>query len=481
MSVMKKNSNFIKIAGISFAVILLTILSLIFLRSLPVTKIWNSYSVVYVDKILDEGEVLSFFEKEGIQNVVSFSNQKIPVVNEMTPVIPQTEGSYLFSRLKYFSDKSFKYNLFYVPQIYEGSASKAVNKISSQRKVSAGMDGKKQFPWAAFCISCAVYFVFFALSGNKTAFALSGIFPLFMTLSLPFYPVAAAVILFLLAFYLAQRIWGRKGFILFTLKNFYFDALCIFGFLMLFLFSWRSALLSVFCVASSLCLLYFLACFENYCDSKNAFSYVKIFSAKQMPIMYRQKAFVCAFTAVPLLVCVVLFFVSARFSNSKNSRSVSLPGPVENTAKFSQSDLLPTIDDFYKWDFYVESFPYRQLNNFETEEKVSEEEKILINRFKNTEKGIEVFDEEIMIFDDSFKSSADKKIDELSNDSIEKFLRKQGRNLTVAYTSNFSSHSASQNDVLSSVLLIAALLVPALMSLFYFVFGKNDEICKQFC
>ena len=178
------------------------------------------------------------------------------------------------------------------------------------------------------------------------------------------------------------------------------------------------------------------------------------------------------------MICLaVLFLISARFTNLNSSRSLAIPCPVENISDADyefQSDELPCIDDFYKWTFWVQTFPYRSLNDNSINFSVAENQKVSITRYENSEKGINVFEEEILTYNDSFKNSVDKKIEDFSNNSLEKFLRKQGRELKVAYSTKLYSKSSQQNDYISLILLLAGIFVPALMSLFYFLFGRKS-------
>ena len=474
---MNKNLGLKKTAIFCLAVISLNIFFLIFLRSIPIKKIWNSYSVVYVEKSLNEQKVLEYFDDFGIQNCVSFSNQKVPFVNEITPIIPQSQDSYIYKRMNFFSDKSAKYNLFYIPESSEKKISNVLNKISQDFNVQCGIDGKKQFPWSVFVICLLVYIFFIILSTNKLVFALSGFFPLLLTLALPFYPTASGVILFLLAFYLAQKIWLRKNFVKCTLKNLYFLGFLICAFLILLIFSWKSAILSVLCILSSFSLLSLFAEFQKFKDSKSSFSYVKILSAKQIPIMSKQKAYLSLLTCIPMILLAVLFLISARFTSSNSSRSLAIPCPQENiyTSDLeTQTNELPSIEDFYKWTFFIQTFPYRSLNDNSINFNVSENQKVSITRYENSENGINTFEEEILTYNDSFRNSVDKKIEDFDNNSLEKFLEKQGRELKVAYSTKLYSKTSQENDYLSFILLLVGIFVPPLISLFYFLFGRKS-------
>mgnify|MGYP003438425948 FL=1 len=121
--------KFNKTAVISLAVMVVTFILCIALRAVPVSRIWNSYSVAYVEKSLPEETVLSYFRKYSVENVISLGGQKIPFVSDFTPVLPQRDSTYLSDRLSYFLDLSDSYCLYYIPKRNDSSCVKALEEI----------------------------------------------------------------------------------------------------------------------------------------------------------------------------------------------------------------------------------------------------------------------------------------------------------------------------------------------------------------
>ncbi|MBQ2081443.1 MAG: hypothetical protein II461_06745, partial [Treponema sp.] len=70
-------------------------------------RIWNNYSVCYVEKSVPEATVLFYLEQAGCRDIISLSAQRIPDVERY----PSVDSSYLTKRLDYFHDEGAKYNL----------------------------------------------------------------------------------------------------------------------------------------------------------------------------------------------------------------------------------------------------------------------------------------------------------------------------------------------------------------------------------
>src|SRR5574344_917419 len=120
--------------------------SLFLMRSVPVSRIWKSYQVLYADSAVDEQTVLSYLQEAGCREVISLSEQKQPLFSPFTPVDTMSDMSYLSKRNEYFSDKENRYRLFYIPETYEKQTEKAVAKLISDKNIRAGLDGKSTFP-----------------------------------------------------------------------------------------------------------------------------------------------------------------------------------------------------------------------------------------------------------------------------------------------------------------------------------------------
>lgn len=256
---------------VSAAVILITLLFLIILKSVPVTKIWKNYTVLYVEKKLSEETVVSYLKKSGCRDIITLSNQRSPVNSSFVPVLPSDYGDYLSKRLKYFSDESDSYILYYVPSKYDRAASRALELLVNESGVKAGIDGKQQFPFLVPLTAFIAFAAFFYFSKNRLAFAFPALFAVLLTLSSPFYPTAAAAVIYMLAIYLAQRIWARKKAVQVLKKNLYVIIPSAVSFLVMLLSGIAAAFLMVFTIASGISSLILLAEFEKYTASKTSF------------------------------------------------------------------------------------------------------------------------------------------------------------------------------------------------------------------
>lgn len=449
---------------VSAAVILITLLLLIILKSVPVTKIWKNYTVIYVEKKLSEETVISYLKKSGCDDIISLSNQRAPVNSAFVPVLPSDYGDYLSKRLKYFSDESDNYTLYYVPSKYDRSASRALEILVNEIGVKAGIDGKQQFPFLVPVAALVAFAAFLYLSKNKFAFAFPAVFALLLTFSNPFYPTAAASIIYMLAIYLAQRIWARKKAIQVLKKNLYVLIPTVVSFLVMLLSGIAAAFLMVFTIASGIASCILLAEFEKYAESKISFKYKKIFAAPQLPLMYPSTAMHTLLTLVPLTVLLIAFLLSARFTPTVNEK-ITLPVPVNANSKMAkEKDTLPVFSDFYKWAWNTKTFPYRNLNEKYSGE-VKENDAIYADRFENTEQGISTARTELFKFNKNFRKNAEKELSSMKNPQIELMLKKQDKNIKVIFGNK--GKGTSQTDAMSLILILLALLVPPFLYALY--------------
>ncbi len=448
--------------ALSFFVIVISLFAFFFMRSVPVSRIWNGYTVVYVEKSLSERQVLSYFEKFGVEGAISPGSQRVPFYSDVTPVLPDSYGKYLRDRLNYFYDYSKNYMLYYVPQNFDGAVSKAVEFLVKENQVSAGVDGKKQFPFAVpLCVS-VVFLVFFFFSRNKFAFFASAIFALFLCFSKPFYSVAAGGVLYLLCCFLSQRIWRRRKAVSVLKKSPYVLIPAIFSVLIAGLSSAECGFLILISVMSSVSALFLLNSAENYLDSKKSFKFTKIFSAPQMVLMYPRTALLTLLSLVPLSFLLISFLITARFAPVLDKKMV-LPVPSEDE---NAESVLPVISDYYAWIWNAKSFPYRNLNDSAAAYEIpSENEEISVPRFEEKNERIVQTTSLIMKYNADFRNSADREVDAWNFGAVEKLMKKQGENVKVLYGS--SGGARQKADGFSLILILSSIFVPVLLLFFY--------------
>ena len=136
-------SRYVK-AALALLFLIFTGFLLVFKRSIPVTRLWNNYNLVYYSSDIKEEEVLSLLKNEGCGEIISLSSQTIPAVSPVTPVLPEEYSDYLYRRLGFFSDFSGDYSVLYIPSSYSEKTQSALNKLMQAfPSAKYGMDLKK--------------------------------------------------------------------------------------------------------------------------------------------------------------------------------------------------------------------------------------------------------------------------------------------------------------------------------------------------
>ena len=453
-----------KTALISLAIIVTTLVLCIALRAVPVSRIWNSYSVAYVDKSLSEETVLSYFSKNSVDDVISLSGQKVPFVSDFTPVLPQRDSTYLSDRLSYFFDLSDSYCLYYIPKRSDSACVKALEEIVHDTNTACGIDGKQQYPWLVPLIVLAVFGAFVFLSSNRKVFAISASSILVLSFSQVFYPVAAAAILYMLTCYLSSRIWGRRKAISVLKKSLYAIIPLIVSVLSVMVLSVNCAILILLCCASSVCGLILLDTYEKHRDSKSSFKFVRIFGAPQMPLMYPGTAKHTLFCLVPLFVLLVVFLLSSRIS-TKAETDIAIPVPVHNATLGEDEKVLPGLKELYGWFWKAKTYPYKNLNEASEKSEPVEGETVTVPRYEIVGDKIVESESLVMVYDENFRNVVDKEIDALEYDAVEKLMKKQGPDVSVVYRN--SGESRGQTDGLGLILILVCIFVPVFLLLIY--------------
>lgn len=459
---------------VSAAVIFLTFLLYFFLRSIPVAQIWKSYNVVYVENTVDEETVLRYLSESGCSGVISLGSQTVPFVSDITPVVPGSVNSYLTERLAYFTDYSNQYRLFYVPKSSGSQAVRALENLSRERDAVSGIDGKQQYPWLVFVITACVFLFFSFISKNSRAFMVSSVFVVFLSASQPFYPVAAASVLYMLSSYLAQQVWNRKKARHVLSRNLYFLIPLSISIIIFSIVTWQCAVLMVFTLASSYFAVRLLLDLEAFIESKRPFKFVKIFSACQIKIMYDRTAFHTLVCLVPLIVILAAFLLSARFAPAGDT-SITLPLPVDESmvkdSSIHSKACLPVMKDYYRWVWNIKTFPYRSLNESSDLSSVEDGDCVEILRYESTEEGIKTSSSKVFTYDAEFRKVCDTEIDGLGEGAIETFLKKQENGIAVVYGNK--GKSSGQTDSVSLVLILLCLLGPVVLLLIYSLSKKG--------
>lgn len=451
-------------------------LLLFFCRSVPVSRIWKNYQVLYVEKSVSEDYVMNILEENGCKNVISLSEQVQPLFSTFTPVEPNADkNNYLTKRLGYFSDESKQYSLFYISEFYEKQTSKAVSFIAKNTKAKIGLDSKSSFPWIVPLICISLYVLFACFSRNKKLYLILGLFPVLFSLSKPFYTNAAADVLLLTCLVLSEKFWKRKSASKTLLTSVYTMILLITSIVISFLSSWQSGLLFILVLCSVFCIFKIYNQLEQKKDKKNNFSYKLIIPAKMISVMCEKASKYLLISSSFLIALVIIFFTSFHFISTNMSQEISLPSPQKENF-ISENAKLPSINDYYNWAWNTITFPYRNLNKeSSSSEQVKKGDTVSIIEFEETENGIKSFEKNVYEFNNNFMNTADKSISNLEYPAIEKLMLSQDRNEVVAYSQKGRGESTG-NIFKNLFLLIFSIGIPLLLYLYYSVLGRKRKI-----
>ena len=454
-----------KLSLIGSAIVFLLVAGSFFsLRSIPMARIWNNYSVCYVENTVPEATALFYLEQAGCRDIISLSAQKIPNIERY----PSVDSSYLTKRLDYFHDEGSKYRLYYIPEQYQGEARKAVQQIVKGTGSPAGLDGKEQYPWIVPLVCIIAYLILTFASKNKGVFMLPGSFPLMLSLSQPFYVVAAAVCLILLALYLINGLWIRRKFFSAIFRSVYIDVLIVSFLALLFASSIVTGVLGIELLLAIAMSFVLMKAMHEYKEYRASFSFLPIFSAWQIPVVYKKTSRFVLGTLVPLLALLVLFFISTFMTTTSSVQGLSIPTP-----DVAEEGTLPTINEYYGWVWRNKVFPYRSLNETTAQADPKNGDRVTMSHFTQTDKGIKKSVDTLFTYNDKFRNGLKDEVRKLDYGAIEKLMISQGDGISVSYGTGAESKSDSQHNGFNMVLLLASLCIPLFLYGIYFGFGRK--------
>lgn len=458
---MRFNSKYIFPFIISFLAFFL----LCHFRSLPVSQFWKDYRILYVySEELSENDILAVLEKNGCDSVISSSNQKIPVLSQLSPVQVQDADSYIYRRSEFFMDKNHRAMVFYVPDTKSAMLDRAVRELSAFQGTNAGTDGKASFPWIAPIISALVFVLFLFFSKNRVLYLLGCSFFILLSFTRPLFTVCAAAMLFYFAFFLFHSLWSRMYFLKKTLNSPYVLLFALSPVLVL-LFS--SPLHSVFYVIAlsgsvSLVWMYFLV--QQHRENQYSFKPLFIRSARMMPVMGHLGIRLLGVLLASLFATLLCFKVSENVGSISSSAAMpSLPAPVARGGELVQ------LSDFINWSWNTVTFPYRKIG--EEQHPLPEEgEVVSIKDYQESDGVIKEVETQAFVFNSDFRDSVYKLVEKLDYPAVEKLMLRQGKNASFAYTKK-ASVSAAERFAL--ILLVVFITVTASLGINYIVGRKR--------
>ena len=406
---------------IIFFIICVSLLSIFLLKTVEYSKIWNGYSVFYVDKSVDLNVVLADINQDGI---VYLGTQSYPKENELTPIMFDFQVSNFSSeeiRKIFYVDKNNRYQLFYV----ENSLVESVIEELRKKEITFGNDFTKSTPIICPIVCFVLIFILSILSKSKLKFFFAKLPFVLFAYSVPFYSVAISICCFVFFLFLAEIYFVRENFHKYIFKKTF---LVIFAILCLTLFvisGLRVILLLLLSLIASYCILFVSSVFAK----KNIYNFnmKQILPMKYISAKSRLNIKYVIFGFLSVFVLFVSFLVSLKFSNNIAEKNLFLPGPSEYNGEVCFSSLeenylyltkdkdvdsLPNIFDFVEEEWVISTFPYKVLSN-ETSCTISLGDVVSVPEYKlnslgiveESEKILKVFDEKYLLKNiESYKS-----------------------------------------------------------------------------
>ena len=268
------------------------------------------------------------------------------------------------SRISIF-DKTKEFKLCYVPSEYKKNLQDCVTEFR-KNGISCGIDAAAKYPWILPVILLLLSFAFVFYAKNKILYIICAIFPNLFLFCNPFYSCAVSSCILLLCLFFVTNLWQRKGFLDRILHSYKVLILLVLSIVS----SFSASILSgIFCLLTlmsvcGVCILYDFV--NSKISSRYSFMPIYILPAKSVSI-YAGK-----FKMIMPIILSASFLIILSFMFSSNGKSISsaseivLPG--NSSAK---SDDLPSLQDFYVWNWDVLTYPVKNLNiNSNSSDKV---------------------------------------------------------------------------------------------------------------
>ncbi len=452
----------------------LTVLILFFcFRTIPSAKLWEGYTVLAVPVEADMSSVEKALDEEGVREYICLENQKREEFPTFAPVILLDDADdYSKKKLSYFFDRDRKSTIFYIPDSFKNEAAKACRVMKEKHQISPVLDTTSRFPWITSFVCILLALSFLAFSSNREIYFLGAFFSIAFIASNPFYINGAAVCIGLYGYFLLQKVWRRKGFVKYLLKNPFAIVFVTVPVLLTFFVSFKSGVFYILALAGTFASLFITSRIEDDYESSLRFCPVPIRPARYMGVTSCRTMRTMMFSSMAIFALIIFFFVSVPFSSAGAKSSSSsdgvllLPGPVEYTGT---SPDFPGIDDYVIWKWNKTTESYRSIRDTDISYP-KEGDTVSIPRYRRTENGIQSFTEIAFTFDKAFREGVISGIDTLGYPAIEKLWKNQRRKFSVSYASQAGEHLST----FSLVILILSMFVPLGMTVYYILGWKKN-------
>lgn len=418
-------------------------------------KLWNNYSVLYVPVETEDYKVVETLRNNNINDYIALSEQYLPLnfsensieVSMFRLSANNDEYNYIKKRNAFFFDKSNKYRLYYIPVENQADLINSVN-ILNKQNIQCGVDSSTSYPWLLILILFIFILMICLFSKNKLLFLISCITPFNFLFSNPFYPVAISMAFLILCILFVTNIWNRNGFFNSLFKNYITIVLFAGSILCVISCGIITTLLYFLVILSVISIIICYSSIENYIRNKKSFIPVLIKPAKLISLFAKKTKPVMLISTGAVFVIISLFFLS--FSDTVNTHLSKLLLPSANGI---QSDDLPQLDDYYEWNWNIQTYPYKSLN-FEYDDNHIEYPTYNVNENGLLEEKINELE-----YNQQYKENVFNNIDNLPFKSIEKVMKSEGDNFKSGYSSTSSYQTSFFGIIMMFICLFMLLFI----------------------
>jgi len=449
------------------------VLVLLFInRTVPSGVLWNGYSLLYVPVSTSDEVVLKVLANNDIDEVVCLSNQFLPIsVAKNSPEASMLflsanansngQNDYIQNRRNYFFDKNKEFKIFYVQSKYKNKLKDCVPDLEHQ-KISAGIDSKAVYPWILPVLCCVLLAILLFFERNKLLFGGTALFPIMYIFTNPFYPSAVAVTLSLLVAFCGINLWKRKGALKLLKQNYILLSLVLVALIAAFASSILSGLYFILVLFAMAAFIFFYDDMEEYILNKKYIRFVYIRPARMISIFAEKARFILTtMLAIQTLVLIAFFASSTQVVSSKFTKLLL---PSSNALSYEQDESLPKLEEYYRWNYIVQAYPYISLNkNFD--ENTND---VIYPRYVEKDGIIEKV-ENHLIYNEDFKKAVNKNIDNLPYNSIESILKNQKSD----FEPGFSAAKSNPINLFGIIIMIVSILL--LLFIYFSVIMKRTK------
>lgn len=430
MPKMKIKSTFL----IILTILIISLVSMFFLREIPVLSPWKNWKVLSVDVNIPEKTVINELKKLSIDEFVTESSERLNSTTNYSPILPPDYNFYKNNLYRYFYDKNNNFRLYYLPKTTS-------NKTLKNLPFEYSIDIQSSFPYANTFISIVCVLLLLILINNKLRFGLSLIPIVLLNVLLPNFTSNVFTLFFLVIIYFWDKFIGRKNHLKALTKNYFVILSVIFCIISSVFSGLKGLILILLALLSFVCINIIISLISKfYIRKKENFDYVNIVSANKLNIFTKKTSLIFYSLSFFILISGLLYLLIPSFTNTTHKDTpLLIPTPLEynGTRGFSLSSYtnlqskkspteFPDLGDYVSQVWNATVFPYISLrDNKGYISNVTPETSIkTIDYFEENDKIVKQ-SKEIAIFSKDFIDESLEKIKSFDGPIIEKVLLDQ--------------------------------------------------------